>query len=175
MARKKKNDISTTHHPNWVAEGGNAKGIYIVQEISSWGKPDLQDPKSVTDRLVKFFSFMAETDSRPLVSGMAQALGVSRQRLYEIVYRVDGTDGMRKVNQETQEIIADAYQGLETAFEYNFMHGKINPVTGIWMSRNHFGYQDKREISITHKNPLGDPIDKEALESRLLQSIVTTK
>jgi len=170
-----KRSVSRPHHPNWAVEGSNAKAIYISQEIGSWEKPDLQDPKSVSDRLYKYFMFMAENDSKPLVSGLAQALGIDRHQLREIACNVQGTTGIRKVNNATQEIIADAYQSLETAFEYNFINGKINPVTGIWISKNHFGYRDKQEVEIVHKDPLGSPIDREALEQRYLDSIVTDK
>ena len=175
MAKKKEvSRIDHPHHPNYV-EGGNAKSIYVVQELMSWDKPDLQDPKAVTDRLIKYFQFMATVDSKPLVSGLAQALGITRFALNEIANNVDGTSGMRKVNAQTQEIISDAYQSLETAFEFNFLNGKINPVTGIWISKNHFGYQDKKEMTIVHKDPLGNTVDKAELERRYLESVVTNK
>ena len=175
MARKKTKEELLPKDPKYIDLESNVKSIYIAQEIMAWEKPDLTDPKSVSDRLVKYFGFMASTDCRPLVSGLAQALGIDRFRLYEIVNNVQGTSGMAKVNQATQEIIKDAYQSLETAFEYNFIHGKINPVTGIWMSRNHFGYQEKKEVHVTHKDPLGNKVDREALEQRYLDSVVSDK
>ena len=175
MARKKTKEELLPKDPKYVEPDGNAKSVYITTELATWEKPDLTDPKAVTDRIVKYFNFMASTDCRPLVSGLAQALGINRHQLREIAQNIQGTPGIRKVNAQTQEIIEDAYQMLEVAFEYNFTHGKINPVTGIWISRNHYGYTEKKEVEVVHKDPLGNTVDREALEQRYLDSVVANK
>jgi hypothetical protein len=49
----------------------------------------------------------------------------------------------------TVDSIKKAYDFLETLWE-NYMHnGKINPVSGIFLAKNNFGYQDKVEHVLT--------------------------
>ena len=51
------------------------------------------------------------------------------------------------------------------------LSGKINPVTGIFLLKNNFGYADKSEIVLTPNNtPLGDQPDMEALKRKYLES-----
>jgi hypothetical protein len=49
----------------------------------------------------------------------------------------------------TVDSIKRAYDFLENLWE-NYMHnGKINPVSGIFLAKNNFGYQDKVEHVLT--------------------------
>lgn len=52
------------------------------------------------------------------------------------------------------------------------LNGKINPVTGIFLGKNHFGYADKQEVVLTPNSPLGDAKDTKELEERYIESIV---
>lgn len=49
--------------------------------------------------------------------------------------------------------------------------GKINPVSGIFLMKNNFGYADKQEVVLTPNNPLGDQTTNEELEQRYLESV----
>jgi len=48
-----------------------------------------------------------------------------------------------------QAIICEAYDALEALWEDYMMNGKINPVSGIFLGKNNFGYQDKQEYVLT--------------------------
>ena len=51
------------------------------------------------------------------------------------------------------------------------MNGKINPVSGIFIGKNHFGYTNKQEIVLVPKNPLGDIEETpEDIQQRYLES-----
>ena len=51
------------------------------------------------------------------------------------------------------------------------LNGKINPVTGIFMLKNHFGYRDQSEVVLTpNANPLGNEPDTEALKQKYLDA-----
>ena len=50
-------------------------------------------------------------------------------------------------------------------------NGKINPVSGIFLMKNNFGYQDKSEVVLTPNNPLGETIDKRTLEEKYLDAL----
>ena len=51
------------------------------------------------------------------------------------------------------------------------LNGKINPVSGIFLLKNNFGYQDKQEVVLTPNNPLGDYQTQEELAKRYAQGV----
>ena len=63
---------------------------------------------------------------------------------------------------------------LEELWEDYMQNGKINPVSGIFLGKNHFGYADKQEIVVEPKNPLGDADDPEEVKRRYLEEAAET-
>jgi hypothetical protein len=49
----------------------------------------------------------------------------------------------------TKDSIKKAYEYMELLWENYMQNGKINPVSGIFLGKNNFGYQDKTEHVIT--------------------------
>jgi hypothetical protein len=45
-------------------------------------------------------------------------------------------------------------------------NGKINPVSGIFLGKNNFGYQDNTEYVFTPNTNSDSPVDKEDIMSR---------
>ena len=41
---------------------------------------------------------------------------------------------------------------MEILWENYMQNGKINPVSGIFLGKNNFGYQDKQEMVLTPNN-----------------------
>lgn len=158
-----------------VRGDGNAKSIALIQEMIGWGKADLSQPKEVAERIDRFFKLMARHNSKPLVAGLAQSLGLTRNQLYCIVNNITMNTKDYHVAEESRELIKEAYSLLEVAFEYVFTNGNINPVAGIFLAKNHFGYRDQQEVVVAPKNILGQTEDQAKLEERLLASIVTDK
>ena len=50
-------------------------------------------------------------------------------------------------------------------------NGKVNPVVGIFLSKNNFGYADKSEVVVTPNNPLGDAESRESIEAKYREAI----
>ena len=50
-------------------------------------------------------------------------------------------------------------------------NGKINPVSGIFLMKNNFGYADKQEVVVTPQNPLGEVGDIKQIEDRYRESV----
>ena len=42
-------------------------------------------------------------------------------------------------------------------------NGQVNPVSGIFLGKNHFGYRDQQEHILTPNNPLGNDVDSESI------------
>ena len=63
-------------------------------------------------------------------------------------------------------LIKKAYDLLEELWEDYMLNGKINPVSGIFLGRNNWNYQDKIDIVVTPNNPLGDSGDAATLADK---------
>jgi hypothetical protein len=73
----------------------------------------------------------------------------------------------------TVDSIKKAYDFLETLWE-NYMHnGKINPVSGIFLAKNNFGYQDKVEHVLTPNVHNDSDYDAEDIKKRYLNDSPT--
>ena len=133
-----------------VEQGDNAKYLALGMKLFSLPPIDLKDPEQVNNRLMEFFQMHVDADMKPTVSGMGMALGLDRRRLWEIK---TGNYGTQKTLAElptlTKDSIKKAYEYMEILWENYMQNGKINPVSGIFLGKNNFGYQDKTEYVVT--------------------------
>ena len=127
--------------------------MYLQQSLELMNLPtiDLHDVVAVQERINEFFNIMAKYDTKPTVAGMAMALGMDRRRLWAI--RNDQPTGgagyTTALPPEVADCIKKAYSLMEYLWENYMVNGKINPVTGIFLGKNNFGYQDKQEMVLT--------------------------
>ena len=130
--------------------GDNTKYMIVTTKLFNLPTIDLHKPELVQERLNEYFEIHAQADMKPTVAGMGMALGIDRRRLWEIKTGVSTSNRwVENLPDETKDLIKKAYNYLETLWE-NYMHnGKINPVSGIFLAKNNFGYQDKVEHVIT--------------------------
>lgn len=71
------------------------------------------------------------------------ALGVRRQTLLK------WANGERRAeNSDRGVLIKRAYEALAELWEDYMLNGKVNPVSGIFLGKNHFGYTDKQEVTL---------------------------
>lgn len=148
--------------------GDNSR--YIRHALASWNLPpiDISDPVQVAQRIDWFFRHCEEDDMKPTVTGLCNALGIDRVTFYEW-----GTGAKRGgKNSDHANIVKRAYAILQELWEDYMLNGKINPVSGIFLGKNHFGYTDKQEVVLTPNNPLGDTKDTKALEEKYIDSVV---
>ena len=127
--------------------GDNTKYLALGMKLFNLPTIDLKDPEQVKDRLNEFFQIHADADMKPTVSGMGMALGLDRRRLWEI--KTGATDRNQDIPTITRDAIKKAYEYMELLWENYMQNGKINPVSGIFLGKNNFGYQDKTEYVVT--------------------------
>lgn len=112
---------------------------YISHAKGLWNLPpiDLQDDKQITERMQWFFEYCAKADMKPSMSGLAMALGVDSRSL------------RRWMSGEQpfllSSVIKKGVDFLEVLWEDYMLNGKVNPVTGIFIAKNQFGYKDRTE------------------------------
>jgi hypothetical protein len=62
-------------------------------------------------------------------------------------------------------LVKKTYAILEELWEDYMQNGKINPVSGIFLGKNHFGYQDKTDV-VVRRGEDEATIPQEVLEER---------
>ena len=72
----------------------------------------------------------------------------------------------------TGRLIKRAYAILNAQLEDYMQNGKVNPVTGIFLGKNHFQYTDKQEIEVAAKNDAEST--PEELDMKYADAIPTT-
>ena len=141
--------------------GDNAR--YLRHSLTMLDLPaiDISDPVQVELRIRQYFEQCVGSDMKPTVSGMALALGVDRKTLYDW-----SRGNYRDVTHSP--IVKKAMNVLDALWEDYMLNGKINPVSGIFLGKNHFGYTDKQEIVVKPENPLGEQKSPDEIKQRYL-------
>lgn len=160
--RPKKSEEMAVH----TEPGDNTRILTHAMEISNLPQIDTSDPVQVANRLREFFEICARNDMRPNVPSMALSLGIDRRTLWKWA----NGEGKGK-NSDIRDTVKKAYALLNILIEEYMQTGKINPVSGIFLMKNNFGYADKQEVVLTPNNPLGDQTTNEELEQRYLESV----
>lgn len=135
-----------------VEPGDNTKFLQLNMELFNLPEIDLHDREQVEKRLNEYFSIYAKYDMKPTVAGMALSLnGMHRRTLWAIANDAPtGGNGYKTaLPQEVALSIKKAYKMMENLWENYMNSGKINPVSGIFLGKNNFGYQDRTEYVLT--------------------------
>ena len=157
-----------------VEQGDNTKYVMLGMRLFNLPPIDLNDPVQVNDRLNEFFQIHAEADMKPTVSGMGMALGLDRRRLWEIKTGNYGTQrALENLPTSTKDSIKRAYEYMEILWENYMQNGKINPVSGIFLGKNNFGYQDKTEYVVTPNVHNDSDYNAEDIRARYLSDSAT--
>lgn len=154
-----------------LEKGDNAKIMSINIALFNMQDIDMTDTQAVTDRLGEYFALYEQADLKPTVAGMAIALnGMSRQTLTAIAHdRVTGSTGYKSaLPPEVTATIKKAYKMMENMWETYMNSGKINPVSGIFLGKNNYGYQDKTEYVLTPNTQNDSDYDAEDIRQRYL-------
>lgn len=141
-----------------VEPGDNTKFLTHAMKVRALPRIDTSDPVQVEDRINEYLTMCAVDDVKPSVKGFLNALRIAKSTLWEWKqgnYR-SGTH---------QAIIVEAYDLLEALWEDYMLNGKINPVSGIFLGKNNFGYTDKQEYIVT-PNTQTEAVDVATIEAK---------
>lgn len=134
--------------------GDNAK--YTAHNLMLYRlKPvSFESAEEIDERIETYFDICQQNDMKPSVAGFSLALGVDRRRLWEII-----TGKVVKPDAVTDSL-KRAYLILNAQMEDYMQNGKINPVSGIFLMKNSFQYQDKQEIQVSANQPDAETPDQ---------------
>lgn len=132
--------------------GDNTKFLNVNLELFNMPDIDMNNKEEVEKRLSDFFALYARYDMKPTVVGMAVALnGHNRQWLYAVTHDIPGGGAGYKIAlpPEIADVIKKSYFLLESMWESYMNSGKVNPVAGIFLGKNNYGYKDQSEYVVT--------------------------
>lgn len=176
-----KNKRKPRERNNWLdstnilslEEGDNATFMNVQMALLRMPEINLESAEEVENRLLEYFALYAQYDIKPTVAGMAMSLGMSRQALWAIAKGVPtgGAGYKTALPQSVADAIKKAYNSLETLWEGYMLNGKINPVSGIFMGKNNYGYQDKTEHVLTPNQQSDSDYSAEEIKQRYIAEI----
>lgn len=122
--------------------GDNSKYLGHALTINRMPLVDLNDINAVEERIDWYFDLCFANDLKPTVSGFCNALKINRQTL------LNWRTGAFRAGTH-QAVILEKYAMMEELWENYMQNGKINPVSGIFLGKNNYGYADKQEYVLT--------------------------
>lgn len=165
ITKRKRPDLSESQTVH-TEPGDNRKYILHSLRLAELPKLNLTSVEEVTQRIKDYFTICAEDDMKPSVAGLALAMDIDRRYLWEI------REGRKGKNPAVADTLKKAMKILDLQMVDYMQNGRINPVSGIFLMKNNFGYADKQEVVLTPNNPLGDTKDTKELEERYIDSVV---
>lgn len=168
-----KNGGNTTKIYEGEGEGVNSKATLFVMRLNEMSDIDNDDFDQVKQRVDEYFELCLEFDTRPLVTGLASALGMDRRQLWMIA---NDKRGHGVHNLRVTDLLKKVYDRMETIWEFAFSNGKINPVSGIFLGQNYFGYESKTVTEVRPQIMVAETTDRaeliaEAERLPLLESV----
>lgn len=140
--------------------GDNSRYLAHAMAVRNMPPIDHTDPVQVEKRIDEYLLLCAQYDMKPTVKGFCNSLRIGRNTLFEWkrgTFRA-GTH---------QEVILRAYDLLEEMWENHMQNGKINPVSGIFLGKNNFGYADKQEYVVTpNTGGVPEAVDVATIEAK---------
>lgn len=152
--------------------GDNTKYLSLNMELFNMSDIDLQNVGEVDERLNEYFALYVKYDMKPTVAGMAMALGMNRRTLIAIVndYATGGAGYKTALPREVALSIKKAYFLMENLWENYMQNGKVNPVAGIFLGKNNYGYQDKTEYVLTPNQQNDNDYSADEIRQRYIQA-----
>ena len=153
--------------------GDNTKFMEVQMVLFNMPNIDLDNVEEVQQRLNDYFALYTSRDMKPTVAGMALCLnGMNRRTLWAIVNDAPtgGAGYKTALPPEVAHAIKKAYFLLENLWESYMNSGKVNPVAGIFLGKNNYGYQDKTEYVLTPNQQNDNDYSTDEIRERYIAS-----
>lgn len=144
--------------------GEMSKMIQNAMDIASFGPVDSNSPEEVENRIGQYFRYCVEHEIRPSAEGMALALNTSRISVWQ------WREGIVKKPEGVRNALKKGFSILNYMLAQFMQDGKINPVSGIFLLKNNYGYADQSEVIVTPNTGL-DALDPTAARQKYLDTL----
>lgn len=153
---REKNVAMLARDPRNVEPGTNRAAIIFGKALYGLCKEplDLADDEAVERRFFDFLDVCDEAELRPMMSGLAMALGVTPSQLSRIG-QGDTSTLSTKLTDKSRHAVKKACEFMRVSWEINLQNEKGNPVKWIVLGKNYYGIRDQTEQVVTHRE---DPL-----------------
>ena len=128
----------------------NVKALEHLMLMREIPKPDINNTQEVGFACESYFKLCYKNDQKPLVSGLAMILGITRKRLLDILNGKERSDA--------REIIEEYFGLLEAYDELALKDSKINSIGAIFLAKDNYGYTDGVQIEVVHEEESNEAI-----------------
>lgn len=142
---REKSPVVQAHDPTNIDPDVNRRAIAMGQEMIWWDAPSFKDPEEMIQRFNDYIELCAKYEVRPLVTGMAMALGMNRHAFTGIATGNPQYQNYKGITSECKAVTQKAYEYLSILYESQLSEEKGNPTKWIFLGKNHFGYRDQTE------------------------------
>ena len=153
MGRLPKNAEETKMNKTDIKSG--IRSAIAIAQIGAEGVPRTNDEWMM--RVREYFIVCEEEGLKPGYEGMCLACGCDRQYANRIL----------RNQSRGYEALAWGKQVLASLMEQWNMTNKINPAQGIFLLKNHFGYQDNIKVQLDSDNNDYDRLDMDTIAKSL--------
>lgn len=132
------------------ADSAEVNSEYLSHNLRLMQLPALtihSDAAELRKRVNEYFNICDQDGMRATIAGLSLALGIDRRRLWEIS---SGKSNATGIGQETREVIARAYQLINSQIEGMMIAGQSAPIPSIFLLKAQFNYEDTHKIEITN-------------------------
>lgn len=163
QVEKKKRKRPDLAERNSVHVDGKELKTQIEFSMVLFGLPqiDTNNAEAVKARLTEYFGLCVQYEVKPSFAGMASALGVERTILWKWC-----NDMVPSKPKEVINTIKKARDMLNSMLENWMQNGQVNPVVGIFLGKNNFGYRDQTEVVVTPNQVNADVPTQAEIEAR---------
>ena len=133
------NVLDTSAQIDKERKDANDRHIRHIEYLSALPRIDWT-AEAIGERTYEYLEKCKEDGVRVNLSAYALALGTTPDGLNELV-------GDKRLTNETRAAFLKGISMVEAIMIEMMMEQRINPVTGIFLLKNHFGYKDQSEIS----------------------------
>lgn len=169
MAEEEKKQKKKRRRPDKsISELPNDEGmVHRINALHAalWDLPpvDLDDVEAVDERTKLFFTMCDMYGVKALWETYCFALGYCRSNISFIV--------QGKRNRPCRDIIVKARERLLSDLVQLMASGQTNPIPGIFLLKNNYGYSDKVEITTTTVDPTAEQRSIAEIKQRLIESV----
>lgn len=163
-ARKLSNEYRGGVPKELKQAGDNTK--YTLHNLDIMALPPLDiricKQQELEKRCFDYVEICMRNDMKPTMAGLALSLNMSRSALLDYM---NGNYPMPTVNRE----VLKRFSGLLNSLMEDFlMNGKVNPVAGIFIAKNDYGYKDSQEFVVNNQSEQVESAETLLEEAKLL-------
>ena len=151
-----RNDMSKARKVNATKEPRAANpetvhwSVELGKELLGMERPAMDDADAIVERFMEFLDCCDRCHMRPLMTGWAMAMDMSRQDLQKASIGEATVCKRLGVTPISQRALQKCYRFMQLNWESNLADEKGNPVKWIFMGKNYFGYSDTTERITRH-------------------------